>query len=396
MDIFLSTNLNEVQEFLQFYANVNLLQITDTKTSFPVFVLILLLLGALIYKLNLPRFTFSSKVAFLFAVLCFAFTVRDYKYSNALYRIIVAFQEAKMQAMRITVAHKQFLTSKVDSIAKMQHISTQQNIGGQPPYIVIILGESTQRGYMSLYGFSLATSPNLLEFAKSKNLFIFDNIISPATSTNASLEKVLTINNYENNAIPWFSQFNIIDILKIAGYNTTWISNQPGTTAHESVATSIAKQADNASFAKYGKYDESILPLLDSIKQQNTKQKQAYIIHLVGTHWFYQFRYPPNKAHFTDKDVESIQGAYKLTPAQRANKRHYLNAVLYNDFIVASIIERFQNDNAIIFYLSDHGEELYETRGIAGHGGKSHFMVEIPFMIYTTDKHKRIIKHKLL
>ena len=48
------------------------------------------------------------------------------------------------------------------------------------------------------------------------------------------------------------------------------------------------------------------------------------------------------------------------------------------------IIKRFENKEAIVFYLSDHGEEVFQTRSIFGHTSMnpSRPMLEIPFYIW--------------
>lgn len=59
-------------------------------------------------------------------------------------------------------------------------------------------------------------------------------------------------------------------------------------------------------------------------------------------------------------------------------------------------MQRFSNDNAIVFYFSDHGEEVYEFRSFAGHSLQdSRFIVEIPFMIYVSDKYKQMYPQKV-
>ena len=74
----------------------------------------------------------------------------------------------------------------------------------------------------------------------------------------------------------------------------------------------------------------------------------------------------------------------------------YDNATLYNDYVVSCIMRWYEDREAVVVYLSDHGEEVHDYRPFLG---RSHKMVptreelkyqyEIPFMIYMTDKYKR-------
>nr|WP_258058307.1 sulfatase-like hydrolase/transferase [Campylobacter hyointestinalis] len=70
---------------------------------------------------------------------------------------------------------------------------------------------------------------------------------------------------------------------------------------------------------------------------------------------------------------------------------NYVNAILYNDKIVSDIMDEFKDDEAIVFYLSDHGEEVYDFRDFAGHSDTmaSRYMVEISFMIYVSSQLKQ-------
>jgi glucan phosphoethanolaminetransferase (alkaline phosphatase superfamily) len=72
---------------------------------------------------------------------------------------------------------------------------------------------------------------------------------------------------------------------------------------------------------------------------------------------------------------------------------NYDNCTLYNDYIINSIINKFKNRNAIVFYLPDHGEELYDYRNFKGHGNtindrRGLIQVEIPFAVWISSKFK--------
>lgn len=74
----------------------------------------------------------------------------------------------------------------------------------------------------------------------------------------------------------------------------------------------------------------------------------------------------------------------KLNNKQVKIKSQYLNAIYYNDFVASEIFNHFKNEETIMFYLGDHGDEVYDFRDFFGHietmGSK--YMAEIPFMIF--------------
>ena len=66
--------------------------------------------------------------------------------------------------------------------------------------------------------------------------------------------------------------------------------------------------------------------------------RKFIVVHLLGTHMSYQYRYPPEFERFTDR-----RGApAHVTDAQLPTYNSYDNAVLYNDFVVSSLIKRLR------------------------------------------------------
>ena len=106
----------------------------------------------------------------------------------------------------------------------------------------------------------------------------------------------------------------------------------------------------------------------------------------MGSHRRYTNRYPTEFNKFSINDIaKDISNEKKRTIAE------YDNSVLYNDFVCDQIIQRFQNKDAIVFSFPDHGEEVYDTRNMCGHGlhNPSSPMQEIPFLIWTSEMFKR-------
>ncbi|MBF7043823.1 phosphoethanolamine transferase, partial [Campylobacter volucris] len=257
--------------------------------------------------------------------------------------------------------------------------------------IVIILGESTQRNYMSIYDYKIKTTPNLEKFKSNGNLFVFNDVISPHTHTNPSIAKILTFSNYENDSTKWFYQKNLINIMKKAGYYTYWISNQESISSLGNAPQALARLCDKNIFFDNFSNGNSVFKdevILDELKKISRCQKEFFILHLQGTHMDYSKRYNSSFNIFNPNDLEKynlnlLNSKQKLTNKQALVKSNYLNAILYNDFIVSEIFNYFKNDNSIVFYFSDHADEVYDFRNFFGHTETmlSRYMVEIPFMI---------------
>ena len=130
-------------------------------------------------------------------------------------------------------------------------------------------------------------------------------------------------------------------------------------------------------------YDEKLLPLLDDYLKLNQQPKQYYTIHLEGTHENFWRRYPKSFAKFTAEDEPGE------SDEQKKMQSEYDNAVYYNDYVVDEIIRRFEDKNAIVFYISDHGMDLYDTGDFAGHSSEekgSYHMIEVPFIVWASPR----------
>ena len=259
------------------------------------------------------------------------------------------------------------------------------------PYVVFVLGESTTRNRMSLYDYDLPTNPHLAERLNEGGMYLFSDVVSPHSHTMLVLRKLFTfyrLGDKDN----WFNYASLFSILKAAGYHTVWLSNQ------ESAILGVtgkffAGQCGTARFTLLRDhdgdgmiYDEKLLPLLDSeLLLSSSFPKNFYVLHLMGTHMSYRYRYPVEFDRFHYSDEGGFDG---INDSQRKVRAEYDNAVLYNDFIIDEIIKRFETRNAIVIYVSDHGEEVYEDRDFFGHEEDmgSCSMIEIPMIIWLSPK----------
>ena len=248
--------------------------------------------------------------------------------------------------------------------------------------IILIIGESLQRGHMSLYGYGVKNTPLLEGLEASGNLIKFGDTISPYGTTNQVLMRLLNFSDYESERKKaWFRNLSIIDMFKLSGYRTFWISNQEAFGAHALSAKSAADRADAESFLSKSnlyetvriKPDGVLLPLINQAKTEQS-ERNFYVIHLIGSHMDYSLRYPEGFGKFSAADVKA-----KLTSKQKDVVAYYDNSVLYNDFVINEIFKIFSGDDSLIVYLSDHGENLYEN-GRLGHGMESRFTYEIPLL----------------
>ena len=272
---------------------------------------------------------------------------------------------------------------KIDS----EKVEITQN-SSSIPYVVFVLGESTSRSYMSIYGYHIQTTPCLGKRLGNGELILFDDVVGPYTQTVPVLKFLFTF--YRNDAVgKWYDYMNIFDIMKKAGYHTVWISNQETSGIYGNVPRAYADRCDEKHFTMVrdsmnkaaNEPDEKIFPLLDGVLNKKTFSKNFFVIHLMGTHEEYRERYTEEYGRF---DYSDETGANER---QRQIRAEYDNAVLYNDHIVDEIIRKFEDKNAIVIYISDHGEDVYEDGEHRGHypHGTMH-QLEIPMIVWFSEQ----------
>lgn len=308
-------------------------------------------------------------------------SANHHKY-HAVFKLISGYEKYQTEIIK----YKNFLSNSNKS-KQLKTVKPQKNNLNET--LIIVIGESTTKHHLGIYGYYRNTTPNL---EKLKNeLTIFNEVISPHTHTILSLEKALTFGTTNN--VEAKENGSIVQLVKAAGYKTYWISNQIPIGINETMVSIIAKSADYKYFTNLGgekelfSLDERVLPILTNALKKN-EQKKVIFIHLIGTHTQYVNRYPKNFNQFKDTPI-TLFGTQQAFDAIN----HYDNAILYNDFILNEIINLLKTNASTdekqqLIYFSDHGEDVYQTVDFNGHSESigSYPMFEIPFIFWSNEK----------
>ncbi|KAA9000127.1 phosphoethanolamine transferase CptA [Affinibrenneria salicis] len=261
--------------------------------------------------------------------------------------------------------------------------------GDVPRTLVLVIGESTTRSRMSLYGYSRPTTPRLEALSKTdSNLTVFNNVVAPRPYTIELLQQALTFADQQQ-PDRYLSQPSLMNMMKQAGYKTFWITNQQTITERNTMLTVFSQQTDrqfylnNQRTQSARQYDDVVLAPFDEVLR-DPAEKKFIVVHLLGTHMKYLYRYPERYQRFNDRT-----GIPTLLSDQQADiYNSYDNAVLYNDFVVSSLIETFarHKPNGFLLYFSDHGEDVYETppHNVLGRneGAPTRAMYTVPFILW--------------
>ena len=262
--------------------------------------------------------------------------------------------------------------------------------------IVFILGESTNRNHMHLYGYPMENTPNLDELFKKGEIVFFKDVVSAHSTTVASLSKIFTFCDHESDK-PWYEYNNLIDIMNAAGYKTHWLSNQESSGIWGNVAQIYAAHSNVSHYTQIrdskedeGRVDGELFPLVDNaIAGIGDSTRNFFVIHLMGAHLAYYNRYPFEFAKFNETNIR-LPG---FNDEQKQVIAQYDNALFYNDYIVSGIIDKFRetNSDTIVIYLPDHGEAVYDEGGVNGHieENPSRHMIEVPLIMWASEKFKQ-------
>lgn len=228
-----------------------------------------------------------------------------------------------------------------------------------PDKIVVVLGESHCRSHSSLYGYSKRTQPLQEALAADSSLCVFATPVAPALTTLCSIHRIIGTWNGSGDK-PWYECLTFLEVADMAGYTTLWLSNQSCKGVCDSPMAKIAAFCDVHRFTNDGMhgmvsalFDQEVIPLIESESQP--ARRELAVIHLMGSHVDYAKRYPEGFRRFVPDD-------YSSRPAhQRPVLADYDNSVAYNDYVLSEIYKRYAGADAVVIYLSDHAQDLYDS-----------------------------------
>lgn len=263
--------------------------------------------------------------------------------------------------------------------------------------VVLIIGESYNKYHASIYGYYLDTTPTMREQQKRGNLFVFQDAISPYNMTTLAVKNMLSTNSISLHQ-SWEEHPLVMTIFRKAGFDVAMWDNQKSENNvlfHDfsnnsllygkKMVESTYHHLNNAPFD----YDQQLVDTALTVKRK--PGSTLTVFHLMGQHTAPIWRYPENdeNAIYTADSILRND----LNDYQRLYIAEYDNATRYNDHVIGSIIQYYRQRNAVILYLSDHGDEVYDYRDVVG---RTHepvkqkqalkYQYEIPMVLWCSDQ----------
>jgi len=273
------------------------------------------------------------------------------------------------------ISARQYTSNHINNFASLS-VTPTKPLWKKPGTIILIIGESASRNFMSAYTKTENdTTPWLREKLTDKNSIIFKHAYTSWAQTVPALERALTTKN-QYNEIPFNQSISIMDIAKKAGYTTSWFSNQGTVGNADTQVTLVARTADHAKWTSQEinkqQYD---MVLMDYLKEVDPTQNNFIVLHIMGSHDNYQNRYPPEFTRWGDPKVYDFPVNYD-------------NSLAYTDYFLAQVYDYAKNNLNLeaMVYFSDHGANPNKLRYPDPIGFVS---LRIPLYAYLSDEYRQ-------
>ncbi|HEY2345273.1 MAG TPA: phosphoethanolamine transferase [Xanthomonadaceae bacterium] len=256
---------------------------------------------------------------------------------------------------------------------------------GRRQVYVLVIGEASRRDHWQIFGYPRPTNP---ELSRVRNLVPIPDMDSSWPVSLTAIPMILTRKPPTDMSIAWH-EASILRTMEESGYDTWWISNQMPIGRFDSPVSTFGFEARHADFRNHaswvsaGAYDEDLLPPLRSALH-DSKGDLFIVLHLMGSHHGYDFRYPESYRRFKP----TADDATSTASLQERTRNSYDNTILYTDHVLSQVIDILDRSGAVtaLWYESDHGEALpTATCTLEEHGNGTRYEYEISAFFWASD-----------
>ncbi|MDD7317743.1 MAG: phosphoethanolamine transferase [Prevotella sp.] len=274
-----------------------------------------------------------------------------------LYRLIFSIYANRLASQQVT--------KLINGIDK----ATVDSCSFASPNIVLVIGESYNRHHSQLYGYEKNTTPRQVERERRGELIKMSDAVTPWNLTSYVFKHLFSMYAVGDNG-DWCDYPLFPELFRRAGYHVTFITNQYLPKAKEAVYDfsggfflnneTLSRAMFDTRNSRLHAFDDGVISEYDNLRKAD-KEHNLIILHLMGQHVKYASRVPEKRKHFRKEDYQRKGFSAK----ERQVMADYDNALLYNDSIMDEVLKRFEDKDAVVIYVPDHGEECY--------GGNVHF-----------------------
>lgn len=257
--------------------------------------------------------------------------------------------------------------------------------------VVFVLGESYMKSHSGLYEYERNTTPLLNKEKEMGKLYAFDDVVAPFTLTTDAVKTLFFTND---NSELWYNEAFFPQLFKMTGFEVDMWDNQLFDKSNTTITFGMFAVLYNEILRRlsYSNICDSHFTFDDTLvddykdKSFDLDCNRLVIFHLTGQHMDVPDRFPHTKDNMVFKGTDDKSNKIAM----------YDNACVYNDKVVAKIIDMVRDKKSVVVYFSDHGEEVYDYRDCYGRKAAEpgmekeylKYQAEVPFMIWCSDKYK--------
>jgi len=254
-------------------------------------------------------------------------------------------------------------------------------------FVVLVVGESARADRFSLNGYEKNTNPRL---SLNKNIVSYTDCHSLDTSTVPAIPHIF-IRDLRAKKMTEQKETSFLHVLKHLGFRTFWLScwrTRPDTLIYDiSLEANVTAYAPHIETYNSNATDKTLLydhALLEPLKETLRKNKNGMIVlHTKGSHGGYYHRVPKDFHGYAPTCKDNCIGDLPSL------NNTYDNTILYTDFFLNEVINILRDKDAILLYVSDHGESLGED-GMFSHSAPIETapkeQTHIPMIWWASDK----------
>ncbi len=273
--------------------------------------------------------------------------------------------------------------------------------------VVFVLGESYIRSHSTFYGYRHETAPQQKQDAEAGNLIAFQDISTVAKSTERCLGNIFNLSSLSCGE-DWEQAAFFPLVLKKSGMDVYYFDNNTiGRDIHNFMVHNIftcdfiKKECfTQSNVSDTARFDAKMVE--ESFQTKRSAPTAFYIYHLNGQHVPFKGAVPEGWERFGVEDYR-----YRKEPWMDDERRQmiadYDNATLANDSVMGMIYNHFRDKNAVVVYVSDHGEEVYDYRDSMGRKNRTDNTMEqyiesffmVPATVWMSPKFKELYPGKV-
>ncbi len=255
--------------------------------------------------------------------------------------------------------------------------------------VVLIIGESGRKDHFSLGGYHKLTNPLLAK--EQNNLIYFKDVTACYPLTRTAVPCMITRATRENRTIS-AKETSFIGVFRKLGFYTSWLGMQGTYTAIDAPYFDLAKESNKflllgTDVEVFSSNDASLFPFVDEFLKEHPKGKNLLILHTYGSHFHYEERYTDEFRKYTPTCSKKrfLTDMTHCSLEERINS--YDNSILFTDYFIKTIIDKFRDKKAIIIFTPDHGESLGEEGRFLHGTYNAGEQIAVPMLFWLSDKY---------